>query len=366
MLALSRQNLLLQALFLLIGLSCLAWFFSDIVIYLVCSLVLATLLRPVVNALHRLKLFSYSMHRSLAVLFSFLLTIAILWAVFSLFILLITEQITILTSLDYEAVLRSLETPLKHTEKIFIQLHITDQPPGFLSDLIGAHLFSFFKDVEIASLLNEIAGFTGGLFTALISIAVVTFMLLYEDQGLYRSFIAFIPNRYFEVIISWLFLLESRFVNYLGGLFIQMGIVFVMSTIGLLIIGVTYAPTIGLFAALANLIPYLGPILGTLFAIVVSLSAYGMDMFSYEAITLMIQIGSVFLFVQLIDNFVIQPMVFSRSLKAHPIEILVIIFVGANLSGILGMVLAIPLYTIIKISIIEAYKGLSEYRGLRR
>ena len=76
-------------------------------------------------------------------------------------------------------------------------------------------------------------GFTGGLFTALISIAFVTFMLLYEDQVLYRSFIAFVPNRYFEVIISWIFLLESRFVNYLGGLFMQMGIIFLISMIGL-------------------------------------------------------------------------------------------------------------------------------------
>ena len=95
-----------------------------------------------------------------------------------------------------------------------------------------------------------------------------------------------------------------------------MGIIFFISTCGLLIIDVKYAPTIGLFAALANLIPYLGPIIGTLFAIVVSLSAYAVDIFSYEALSLALQIGVVFLFVQLIDNLVVQPLVLSRSIKA--------------------------------------------------
>ena len=67
-------------------------------------------------------------------------------------------------------------------------------------------------------LLNEFVGFTGSVFVAIIGIIFLTFMLLYEEQLLYRSFIAFVPNKYFEVIISWVFRVEQQFVSYLGGL----------------------------------------------------------------------------------------------------------------------------------------------------
>ena len=361
---LSRQSILLYALCLL-AIGFLTWFFSNIVLYFSCALVLSTLLKPIVNALYRLCAFNTRMHRSLVILLSFALILLVLWAVFSLFLPLIRDQIAVLNALSYERFLRGLELPLSHIEDWLIRLHITDQTPGFLLDIIRTQLFSFFESIEIGMLLNEFVGFTGGVFIAVISIVFLTFMLLYEEQFLYRSFIAFVPNRYFEVIISWAFRVEQQFVSYLGGLFTQMGIIFFISTCGLAIINVKYAATIGLFAALANLVPYLGPILGTFFAIVVSLSAYTMDIFSYEAFSLVLQIGLVFLFVQLIDNLLVQPLVFSRSIKAHPIEVFLIIFVGANIAGILGMILAIPAYTIVKASIIEGYRGFSEYRSFR-
>jgi predicted PurR-regulated permease PerM len=124
---------------------------------------------------------------------------------------------------------------------------------------------------------------------------------------------------------------------------------------------IEYALTIALFAAIANLIPYAGPILGAMFGIIVGIStgSYSQDS---ELTYLLIKILSVFSIVQIIDNILLQPMIFSKSVKAHPLEIFVVIFAGAKIAGVLGMIFAIPVYTIFRVSVMEFYKGYKSYR----
>ena len=120
--------------------------------------------------------------------------------------------------------------------------------------------------------------------------------------------------------------------------------------------------TIAVFAAIANLIPYLGPLLGGIFGILVAISTSGDFSFSNENILLIIKVFSVFGAVQAIDNIVLQPLIFSKSVKAHPLEIFVIIFVGATVAGIPGMIAAIPVYTVLRVSSTEIYAGFNQYR----
>ena len=340
----------------------LGWLFSDIVIYCVLSLVLTTLLKPLVNVLNRLQIFAWQVPRALAIIFSFLVVAAIIWIIVWLFLPIVSTQVNILFSLDYRGLLHRITEPIYHIEQALINLHITNKAPGFLSKLMQDTLITFFKDIKVTSILNYFVGITGNLFMTILSVGFITFLLLYEERVLYRSFIAFVPNRYFEMVTSWMFKVEKCFVSYLGGLAIQIGIIFSLVVTGLYIAGVQYAPTIALFAVLANLIPYIGPLLGGTFAIIVGVSATDTMLFSYVNLILIIKIGIVFSIVQLVDNLFVQPLVFSRSVRAHPIEIFLIIFVGATLAGVVGMVVAIPVYTILKLSIVEGYKNLSAYR----
>jgi predicted PurR-regulated permease PerM len=116
-----------------------------------------------------------------------------------------------------------------------------------------------------------------------------------------------------------------------------------------------------LFAAIANLIPYAGPILGTIFGIVVGVSTGDFSTDSDYSF-LLFKILSVFAVVQVTDNVLLQPLIFSKSVKAHPLEIFVIIFAGAKIAGILGMIFAIPVYTIFRVSILEFYSGYKAYK----
>ena len=140
-----------------------------------------------------------------------------------------------------------------------------------------------------------------------------------------------------------------------------MSAIFAIASIGLSIIGVEYAITIALFAAVANLIPYLGPILGASFGVIISLIGSG-AVEGQSQLVMVFQIISVFVVVQVIDNLVLQPLIVSKSVKVHPLEIFVIIFAAARLAGIPGMILAIPVYTIIRVSSKEIYTGFKQYQ----
>jgi predicted PurR-regulated permease PerM len=193
------------------------------------------------------------------------------------------------------------------------------------------------------------------------AVGFITFFLLLENGLLRRNLLNLIPNAYFELSVATFTKVEKLLSNYLFGLLIQMLFIFSLASLGLTLAGVEYALTIALFAAVANLIPYAGPILGSLFGIIVGISTVT---FSNDAeyTYFLFKILSVFALVQLTDNVVLQPMIFSKTVKAHPLEIFVIIFVGAKIAGILGMIFAIPVYTIFRVSVLEFFRGYKSYR----
>jgi predicted PurR-regulated permease PerM len=141
--------------------------------------------------------------------------------------------------------------------------------------------------------------------------------------------------------------------------------IFSLAAIGLSIFGIKYALTIALFAAVANLIPYLGPILGASFGIIVGISTGTELLTQQDYLFLVIKIASVFSIVQVVDNIFLQPLIFSKSVKAHPLEIFIVIFAGASLAGIPGMIIAIPVYTVLRVSFGELYSGYRSYKVFR-
>jgi predicted PurR-regulated permease PerM len=106
---------------------------------------------------------------------------------------------------------------------------------------------------------------------------------------------------------------------------------------------------IGSFGGLVNIIPYVGPILGFVFGAFITLSSSLDGDFYSTVLPLLLKVGIAFAAAQAIDNLILQPMIFSNSVAAHPVEIFIVTMVGAKLGGVAGMVLAIPAYTILRV-----------------
>ena len=217
------------------------------------------------------------------------------------------------------------------------------------------------REINFQGFINGLINTTSSLLITILAVVFISFFLLLENGLLRRNIINLVPNEYFELSVATFHKVERLLSNYLVGLLIQMSAIFTIASTGLAIVGVDYALTIGVFAAVANLIPYAGPLLGATFGVIVGLITG--DFIGTEEMPLFIlKILSVFSVVQLTDNLFLQPLIFSKSVKAHPLEIFVIIFAGAKVGGVIGMVLAIPVYTIFRVSVQEFYKGYKEYR----
>ncbi len=345
----------------LLALGFLGWMFSDILTYFVVSLVLATLLQPLTGAIGSLQFYRMRMPRAMAVLAAFLTLTGVLALFVLTFLPLISDQVRLLAKTDINALLLELSSPLRAFEDFLIRNRLTYEQEGFLANAVRESIVRFFTSLNVNQVLNNLISLTGSIFVSLLALVFITFFLLYEKGLLKRFFLRLIPNAYFELSLATLYKIERLLINYLSGLLLQMMAIFALAATGLSLMGIKYALTIALFAALANLIPYLGPILGGTFGLLVGLSTAPDTLTSDGYFWLTIRIVAVFSVVQMVDNLLLQPLIFSKSVKAHPLEIFVIIFVGATLGGAVGMILAIPTYTVVRVFSAELYRGYQQY-----
>ncbi|UXX77631.1 AI-2E family transporter [Reichenbachiella carrageenanivorans] len=356
-----RRTLVFIVVFVALFVFC-AWLFSDIFIYLCISIVLATILRPLTNLISRTYIFRVRLPRVLAILMSYCVVVGVVFSFVLLFIPLIVEQVNVLSRVSFDEVYSNLSQPLVSIENFLIDYQLVSEDEHSLTETIRSSVFEFVSHLNFRNIINNLLTFTGGFFVSVLAIAFITFFLLLENGLLSRRLIAIVPNQYFELFISAIHKIEHLLSNYLIGLTLQMMAIFSIAGLGLSILGVKYALTVAVFAAVANLIPYMGPLLGASFGIVVGLSTSGHFALDQTTVILILKIASVFAVVQAADNVLLQPLIFSKSVKAHPLEIFVVIFAAASLAGIPGMIAAIPVYTIIRVSVMEIRDGFKSYR----
>ena len=336
------------------------WYFSNITFYFILSLVLAAILRPLTNRINSFHLLGQHVPRWIAIFISYFVVGIIVFLIGALFVPLISTQIQIIATYDLDYLYEQVQNPIGKIEDLLIQYEIIKSEPGFLIKQVRENMINSFSTVNVQGIINTILNTTSSLLLGFMAVSFITFFLLLENGLLRRNIMNLVPNAYFELAVATFNKVERLLSNYLVGLVIQLSCIFSLAAIGLTLMGIEYALTIAMFAAVANLIPYAGPILGATFGVIVGLSTGSFEA-PNEILFMVIKILSVFSVVQLTDNVVLQPLIFSKSVKAHPLEIFVVIFAGAKIAGILGMIFAIPVYTIFRVSVLEFYKGYREY-----
>jgi predicted PurR-regulated permease PerM len=219
---------------------------------------------------------------------------------------------------------------------------------GDISDKVSQAL------VQLAGRWLEIVTSAGSALMILVVGPFVAFFLLKDGDRFVRGFVALIPNRYFEMTLNVLHKIGVQLGRYIRAWLTEAAIVGALSIIGLAVMGVKYAVIIGIVAGIANLIPYLGPVVGAVPAMVVSVVQTG-------NLSMLIPIVVLFASIRIIDDVLIVPAVYSRGASMHPLTVVLLILIAAELKGVLGMVLAMPLYTVFKVIARETYWGLESY-----
>jgi len=201
----------------------------------------------------------------------------------------------------------------------------------------------------IPNFLNSLIGTLSSFGVGIASVFFITFFFL-KDQDLFISISKkILPDQHEDKILSSVEKINELLSRYFIGLLLQLFIVFVLYLIVLLIFGIENAFVIAFLCAVLNIIPYIGPLIGTVLALTLTLlSNLGTD-FKTEMLPTAIYVMIGFMVVQLIDNNISQPIIFSNSIKSHPLEIFLVILIFGLLFGVFGMIVAVPIYTVLKV-----------------
>lgn len=303
---------------------------------------------PFVNLLRRLRVGKWRLPRAICSLTVISLFFAIAFGFVSLFLPLVTQELSMIAAIDVQSLNNNFAEKLKDLDSFFIKYHLVSGKKH-ISDYLRDEATALVNVDIISTLFSGVIGVLGNIFAAIFSVTFITFFFLTDHARLYNQLLRVLPDQFapkFNHIVTTTQHLISR---YFIGILIQLTLIGCLVTIGMLFLDLKYALLLGFFAAIANIIPYLGPIIGTVFGLFVGMTTT-LEQGDYSMLLpLFIKMNVVYWVVHLIDNAIFQPIIFSSSIKAHPLEVFIVIWVAGTLAGVLGMVLAIPCYTVCRV-----------------
>ena len=336
---------ILRALGIIIGIIFLIFFLvkiQSVIVYVIIAAILSLIGRPIILFFRR----KLKMPNVFSVVITMFLMLSLLVGIITMFIPLIMEQGKSLSLLQIDQLERNLED-------IFNQINIYFSSKGInvLNELKSFNLTSQFK--IIPSLLNNILETLGSLSIGLFSVLFISFFFMKDSMLLKNGVLTLIPNKSEKRFLKSLETINELLSKYFIGLILQISILFIIYTIILLSFGISNAIVIAFLCALLNLIPYVGPLIAASIMFILSMTSnIGLD-FQTEIFPTSLWIMFFYSLAQLLDNFVSQPLIFSKTTKSHPLEIFLVIIIGGLLFGVTGMITAVPCYTALKVILKE-------------
>ncbi len=239
---------------------------------------------------------------------------------------------------------------------------------GFEADfLIGSRFANILTEERFTAFVNSVFTVIGHFSIGLGATFFITFFFLRDKEVfLYQIKKYFLPDAHKEKIMASFSTIEALLSRYFLGLSIQLLIFFAACYVALLVFGVKTAIVIALISALLNIVPYIGPLIANLLASVFALLTYIDQDFMTVALPHALYVSLAYILIQFLDNNFLQPYIFSSSVKSHPLEVFLVILVSGLLTGIFGMVIAVPLYTSVKVILKEFFPENKIIRVLTR
>ncbi len=343
----------------------LLWYFSAIVTYILTSVVLSFVGRPLTRWLSELKYKKFKMPEGLAAF----LTLIVLWILFIGFfrfiIPLLINELETFSQIDLRALVSSIEEPLTQLMR-FAKIEPLDMENQTFLDVLTDQISSKINISQLSNIFGFIAGTLGNFAIAVFSVSFITFFFLRDPNMFREGIILIVPSEMESKVSHILDSISYLLRRYFIGLLFEVFMVMLLDTLGLTIVGIgfNHAVVIGLFCGLFNVIPYLGPWMGAALGLTIGAALNLNADFMSQTLPMLGLMAIVFISVQVIDNVLFQPLIYSSSVKAHPLEIFIVIMAAGSMAGIIGMILAIPVYTILRVIAKEFFDNLKLVRKL--
>lgn len=324
------------------------WYFANLVVYLLIGLLLAYLVRPLADRLQ-----SLGLGRIPAIFVTFLLVFGTVSVLLTYLVPFIALQIRDLSRQVTPETIGNVAVSIEQGLSRYIPVE-----EGDIRDAVTEGVQTLFQGERITQIAGSMVGVFTDIFYAVLVIPFVMFFVLKDGAMMRRNLLKLVPNRYFEITLAIMEKIQSNIGRYFRGLLMQCISIALVASLLLSIAGLNYGVAVGIFAGLANTIPYFGPLMGFLAGGLVGIAQTG-------DFSLLVGVLIAMGLTQLADNLLFQPLIFSRAAQTHPLVILMVVLMGAKLAGIVGMLVAIPLTTIVRVTVDQVLWSLRNYRILQ-
>lgn len=334
------------------------WYFKNILIYIAVAFVISLIGRPIMKLMRRVSIKGKHVP-------DWLLAILTIIVIFAFLLLIITQMIPMVSSIIRDALTINTQAffetnPVERLNEWMVKVF---PDLGYDFDLITVILDKLRELVSfsnVSGFVGSVASFVSSTFVALFSILFISFFFLKDANLFERIICALVPDRVENTLSTTLHDIKQLLSRYFVGLLVEMLGVALIDFLGLWLIarlGFSYAIGIAFIAGLLNVIPYVGPLMGEAVGVILGVilkvgTGAGLDV-SIWAFALIIL--AIMLTAQLIDNFIYQPVIYSTSIKAHPLEIFIVLLMAGHIGGVVGMLVAIPVYTVVRVIAIRFF-----------
>ena len=344
----------------------LCWYFRSVLIYIIAAFVISLIGQPVFRALKQITIKGKSAPDWLLSAFTLISIILIL-------ALIVTQVVPIVSGIIRDALAMNNSITFDRDMLDRINAWIISVFPGVGRDfdLVSFTLVKL-KDATsfsgVSNILGSVASIVVSILIGVFSIVFISFFFIKDDTLFGKIVGALVPDRIEESVGKTILDIEILLSRYFVGLTVEVLGVMLLDFLGLWLIariGVNYAIGIAFIAGILNVIPYVGPLIGDIVGIILCLilkygAGVGLDVnvWLFILIVFAIMQGT-----QLVDNFIYQPLIYSTSIRANPLEIFIVLLVVGHLGGVAGMLVAIPAYTVVRVI---ASRFFYKYKPVRR
>ncbi len=336
----------------------LCWYFKNVLIYIIVAFVVSMIGRPFMQLLKKIRIKGKSAPNWLLAIFTIVLILALLVLLFTQIVPLVSNIVRDASAISDSAQFSS--NPIEKVNEWIIGLFPDVGADFDITAVVLGKLKELVSFSQVSGLVGSVASLVIDIVVAVFSVVFIAFFFIKEDGLFERILCALVPDRHELTLRKTLSEIKQLLSRYFVGLVIEMLGVALVDFLGLWLIArfdFSYAIGVGFIAGLLNVIPYVGPligdVIGIVFGIVLKLgTGAGLDVniWIFALIILAIMLAA-----QLIDNFIYQPLIYSTSIKAHPLEIFIVLLMAGHIGGIVGMLVAIPAYTVVRVIAIRFF-----------
>lgn len=322
-------------------------FLSNVILYIVLSIIVAFMGQPLVYILSEKGFANIKLPRAFASLISLASLASLFFVILYLFLPLLSKQIQFFSSIEPQKLVEGIELKFSGLTQQLKTLGYWPSEQEW-SEMTNK-LISLLSAKDIGNYFGSIINLGLSFLVTVFSVLFISFFMLKDAGMLNLIILSATPDKQVVKMKNALENCKRLLSRYFLGLLLQVLTVLLLVFAGLSIVGVQNALVLGIIAGFFNLIPYIGPFLGAVLGIGLGITSEIAIGSSTDLGIFTLQVMLVYTITQLTDNFVLQPLIFAKSVKAHPLEIFLVVLIAGTLFGVIGMIGAIPVYTILRV-----------------